>query len=200
MKRKWIMVLLSVMLMAMARWASAQETGDGVPDNCEYTGAAHYQANVFPRYEPQASRLVLVDWTTGADVRELETGLATTRFQIRGWSADCRYLAGAILNAADTYDTVVWDAVNGGRVGTVTDGRSVPHPITWDTAGVYLLVETRNGAILLNLPNHSSVPLTSDADIYIHSFSSVQWDYAEGQLIGTLAVQPVGATAVDRPI
>jgi WD40 repeat protein len=198
MKNKWIIgaVIAAVMGLLLVRLVNAQETGDGIPDNCEQTGGAYYQANVFARYEPQNSRVVLVDWSTGADVRELETGLATSELQVRGWSVDCHYVAGAIINAAGNYDTVVWDAVNGGRVGTVTDARGVPHPITWDTAGVYLIVETRNGAFLLNLPNHSSVQLTSDADDYAHSFSYVEWDYGAGQLRATLTIPPRGANAV----
>jgi hypothetical protein len=108
MRRAALFLLLGILSVLAARLASAQEAGgDGIPDNCEYTNAAYYQANVFPRYEPQASRVVPVDWATGAEVRELETGLVTSGFQVRGWSADCHYLAGALVNAAGNYDTVV---------------------------------------------------------------------------------------------
>ncbi|MFN8376666.1 MAG: hypothetical protein U0694_27815 [Anaerolineae bacterium] len=164
MKRSIILLLVGLSIW-VGRLVSAQETGDGIPDNCEYSGAAYYQANVFPRYEPQASRVVLVDWATGADVRELETGLATSSFQVRGWSADCHYMAGAVVNAAGTYDTVVWDAVNGGRVGTVTDAVGHPHYVTWGPGG-YLVVETRNGAILWNVPANSQLILTTSWDAY----------------------------------
>ncbi len=187
MKYKWLL-LWALLLIIFVGLAHAQQTGDGIPDNCEYTGAAYYQANVFPRYEPPASRLVLVDWSTTADVRELETGLVTGGFYALGWSVDCRYLAGAIINAAGNYDTVVWDAVNGGRVGTISDAVGQPHFVTWGPSN-YLVVETRNGAILWNVPANSQLILTTSWDAYtVRNFSRLRWDAENNQLIVNLAV------------
>jgi len=131
--------------------------GDGIPDNCEYSDAASYQPNVFPRYEPQNARLVLVDWATGAEVRELAANLPETR--IVSWSPDCRYLAGAVYQA-DSIDTLVWDTTTGAPMGSVPDAHGQPHRITWGP-GNLLIVETRDGAILWNVPGGRRVQLTS---------------------------------------
>lgn len=120
---------------------------DGIPDNCENRDGAYYQANIFPRYEPQNQRLVLISWTTGQDVQVVAIGLADTR--ILGWSVDCRYLATAV-GPAESMDTVVWDITSNMRVGAVPDAHLQPHHITWGPNG-YLVVETRNGAVLWNV-------------------------------------------------
>lgn len=67
------MFILAIVVFSLI-CSSAAHAGDGIPDNCEYTGAAHYRANIFPRYEPQNRRLLLVDWTTGADVQMIGCG------------------------------------------------------------------------------------------------------------------------------
>src|SRR5689334_5312854 len=90
-----------------------QAAGDGIPDNCEHLDAAYYQPTIFPRYELQNARFVLADWTSGADVKVLESGLTTNAFWIIGWSPDCRYLVAAVTASRDYY---VWDTVDGRRI------------------------------------------------------------------------------------
>jgi hypothetical protein len=150
--RKFVPVILIAFLL-LIKLTPSSAGDDGIPDNCEYTGAAYYQANLFPRYEPQNSRLLLVDWSTGADGLVIATDLPNTL--IRGWSADCRYLDVAV-GSPERFDTVVFDTTGTNlRVGSVPDARKAPHPITWGP-GNYLVVETRNGAILWNVPANNA--------------------------------------------
>lgn len=158
---------------------------DGIPDNCEYTSAPHYRANIFSRYEPQNRRLVLVDWTTGEAVQEIGTNLADTF--ILGWSADCRYLATAI-GSVESMDTVVWDTTNNTRIGAVPDARGKPHTITWGPHN-FLMVETRNGAILWNIPANIQMTVTQSFDAYsARNFTRLRWDAENMQVTGNMAV------------
>lgn len=174
-------VLVAFGLSAMTR-AQAQ---DGIPDNCENPRGEFYRQSIFPRYEPQNQRLVLVDWSTGADVLTLGNTLADTR--ILGWSVDCRYLATAI-GSVESMDTVVWDTVNGGQIGRVPDAHQRPHTITWGP-GNYLVVETRDGAILWNVGANTQVTLTDSFDPQSgRNFSRLRWNTTHNQLTVNLAV------------
>jgi len=176
---------LLVFIVATLIGISTVQADDGIPDNCEYAGAPHYRANIFPRYEPQNRRLLLVDWTTGADMQVIATDLGETR--IMGWSADCRYLAGAV-GSSESMATVVWDTVENRYIGEVLDAHKQPHPITWGP-GNYLVVETRNGAILWNVPANTQITLTTSFNTFTaRNFSRLRWDAAHNQLIANLAV------------
>jgi WD40 repeat protein len=181
MRRTSFLFLLLVLLFTHHLIAAQ----DGVPDNCEYIGGTHYRASIFPRYEPQNQRFVLVDWATGAEVMVLATQTPTTR--ILGWSADCRYLAAAV-GSTERMDTVVWDTVSGGRIGSVPDAYLKPHYITWGVNN-YLMVETRNGAVLWNVPANTQIILTTSFNnTTMRNFSRLRWDGANGQVVANLAV------------
>jgi WD40 repeat protein len=178
-----LVFLLFVMLSGLSGMMAFAH--DDIPDNCEIPGAPYYRANLFPRYEPQNRRLVLVDWTTGEDVQVIGTDLATTR--IMGWSSDCRYLAVAI-GESDSMDTVVFDTTNSMRMGSVTDAHRAPHPITWGPDN-YLMVETRIGAVLWHISTSTQIRLTDSFDPFTaRNFSRIRWDIANGQVIVNLAV------------
>jgi hypothetical protein len=179
--RKWM--LHSVVVVTLLIGASALlRAEDGIPDNCE---AVAERSHLFVRYEPAAARLVLVDWRTGADALVLETGLTDTSGLL--WSAECSYIVGAV-NMGDHYDTVVWDALNGGRIGSVTGAQGRPHHLTWGPNG-YLVVETQHGAILWYVPANTQLPLTTSFDpVSVRNFSRLRWDVRGGQLIANLAV------------
>lgn len=179
-------VVLFCALMALIFGIRAAFAEDGIPDNCE-TGST---PQLFPRYEN--GNLLLVDWTTGDTARTLESGLAATQFMTRGWSADCRYLVGSVITG-EIYDTVAWDAVNGGRIGAFTGGRQIAHPLTWLTAE-RLIIETRSGAYLWTLAGNIQTPLTTTSDGNARSFSGVRLE--NGQILATLAIPPRGALAV----
>ena len=158
---------------------------DGIPDNCEYTRGAYYQPNVFARYEPQNSRLMLVDWSSGEDVKVVAEGLADTR--ILGWSVDCRYLAGSV-GKPESMDTVVWDVTSATVMGKVADAHLKPHPITWGPDD-YLMVETRDGAILWNVPANTQIHLDTGFNTTTsRNFSRLRWDAVHHQVTANLAV------------
>lgn len=199
--------LLTTLLLLVFFGAALQPTpvaaGDGIPDNCENTVAAFYQANVFPRYEPQNGRLVLVDWTTGAEVRTLVENLPATRIQ--GWSPDCHYLTGAAYHTQntentddDTFETIIWDTTTGATMGTVPDAHIQPHHITWGPED-YLVVETRSGAFLWNVRTGTRVLLTSSSDGSGQSFKTgvFDWDFANNQLHTWLSIPPYGGAIYD---
>lgn len=187
MKRPILYVLVA--LAAMIGWMSMRPqpvaAGDGIPDNCEYTNGAYYQPNVFARYEPQNQRLMLVNWTTGVDVTVVASGLGDTRIQ--GWSLDCRYLAAAV-GTLDSMDTVVWDVTIPTQIGHVPDAHLKPHYITWGPRN-FLVVETRDGAVLWNVPTNTQIKLdTGFNTTSMRNFSRLRWDATNNQLIGNLAV------------
>ncbi len=175
------LVLIALFLLTLfTHFASAD---DGIPNNCENTRGTYYNPNLFANYEANNWRLLIRDWATGADVLVLGTDLADTL--VRSWSPSCRYLLTAEVNT-DTYTTVVWDTVNGGRVGQVPDAHGIPHPTTWG-ANDALIVETRNGGILWNVPNNTQVTLTIAFDpITVRNFTRLRWDAANNQLIANL--------------
>jgi hypothetical protein len=140
---------------------------------------------LLPRYEAYNQRLVLVDWTTGADHLTLESGLAQA--WTLGWSADCRYLAAAV-GSSTSMDTVVWDTVTGANMGRVPDARGQAHHITWGP-GNLLMVETRSGAIIWNVPAGSQITLDVPFHtVQVRNFSRIRWDTENNQLVGNLAV------------
>ena len=160
--------------------AAAQDN----PGLCPYNDAAG-RPPLLPRYEAHNQRLVLVDWTTGADHLTLENGLAQT--WILGWSADCRYLAAAVGSSA-SMDTFVWDTVTGANMGRVPDARGQAHHITWGP-GNLLVVETRGGAVLWNVPAGSQITLDVPLHtVQVRNFSRIRWDTENNQIIGDLAV------------
>jgi hypothetical protein len=174
-----------VLFLFCTKYRVTVAAGDGIPDNCEYTRGAYYQPSMFPRYEPQNQRLVLVNWATGADVKVLAEGVGDTR--ILGWSLDCRYLAGAV-GPQTSMDTVVWDITTAEQVGRVLDAHNQPHHITWGP-GNFLVVETRDGAILLNVQANTQVILTTTFNnTTVRNFSRVRWDAEHNQLLTDLAI------------
>lgn len=154
---------------------------DGIPDNCEFI---EEYSNQFIRYEPQNRHLVLVDWATGQDIRVIANDLDNTI--ILGWSVNCRYIAAAV-GSSSSMDTTVWDVQTGERMGSVPDAHNQAHHITWGSDD-YLVVETRNGAILWHVRTYKQSSLTSHFDpITVRNFSRLRWDAANGQLIANLA-------------
>ncbi len=163
----------------------AQEDGDGVPDNCEYRYGEYYQPNVFPRYEPQNRRLLLVDWATSDEIRTLATDLGDTIIQ--SWSANCQYLAVATGNDAERA-TVVYDTLTGERIGSVPGAIGAPHRTSWGP-GNYLIVERREGAILWDVPRNIQYSLNTGFNTTTYrNFDDLRWDAENKQLIATLSV------------
>lgn len=160
--------------------AQDEADADGIPFNCENTASPHANVNLFPRYAAGENRLVLIDWSSGAVVRELESGLSDPVFRMTGWSPDCHYLTGG-LGDGERFTTVIWDAANGGRVGSVEDAYSQPHRLTWSPRSDSVVVETRRGAFLWTLATGQRLQLTVNS-WQGHSFSEIVWNYADGTL------------------
>ncbi|NDJ76066.1 MAG: hypothetical protein GYB65_07385, partial [Chloroflexi bacterium] len=173
--RMWIAVFgvlaaCSAYILLPAHPLQAQDD-DALPVYCPYTDGAYYRANIFPRYEPAARRLTLVDWTTAETVQEIATDLDSTL--IRAWSLDCRYLAVAI-GPVESMDTVVFDTVTNARMGHVPDAHYQPHYVTWGP-GNYLVVESRLGAVLWNVPTGTQFTLTdSFSQVTVRNFSRIR--------------------------
>ena len=172
--RWYVLVFVVFALLLGQNVALAQD--DDLPLLCD---------NLFARYESWSGRLVMVSWASGEDVLELASGLPQT--VITGWSLDCRYLSAAV-GTFDSMDTVVWDAVTGARLGAVPDAHAQPHHTTWGP-GDFLVVETRDGAVLWNAPANVQMPLDVSFDpVSVRNFSRLRWDAENGQLLVNLAL------------
>jgi WD40 repeat protein len=172
----WGLVLLVIGSAAIFTRAA----GDGIPDNCEYQNAPNYRPNLFPRYEPQNARLVLVDWATGADTTVLQTDLATDASWIIGWSPDCRYLVAAVGESRDFY---IWDTVDDQQRGSLPHARH----IDWSRDAAYALVQSDAGAYLWPMSSQTSIQLTTAYEPAIRrNFTSFRWQLNEGYLSADL--------------
>lgn len=179
-----VLSTLLLLLITLGITHNAHAEDDGIPDNCEYSYGAYYRPQLFPRYEPQNRRLLLVDWTTSAVAGVLSTNLDDTL--IRVWSGDCRYLAVA-TGSTESRATVVYDTVDLLYVGSVPDARFAPHPITWGPDD-FLMVEGRNGAVLWNVPENIQYPLDVGFNTTTYrNFSRLRWDEENMQLTANLA-------------
>ncbi len=177
--RRIIPLLIALLILVIPVWAQ-----DGIPDNCETATSADVR-NLIARFEAKHSRLVLADWRTGATVRVLGEGLLG--YRIRAWSPDCRYLAIAEGDWRGT-DTVVYDAENSVRMGSVPDAALKLHPVTWGPDG-YLLVETRHGALLWHVPSGRQSILTESFNYTrVRNFVHIVWDNPRNQVLVTLAM------------
>ena len=190
------LIAASLAGFALIAAPAAAQDDNGIPGDCPYTDGAYYQPGVFPRYEFNNRRIVLVSWTTGEDVREIDTSLDAGGFHVLGWSADCRYLAVG-LGAPDSIDTVIYDTITPQRMGTIPDAHGIPHTVTWGP-GNYAVVETRGGAVLWHVPAGTQITLTDSYNTTTaRNFSRLRWDAENSQLIANLAVG--GRVVYDRP-
>jgi|GEM_PF-6237951 len=175
---------------------------DEIPNNCPYERGIYYQRDHFPRYEFHSGRVVLVDWTSGHEIREIATNISGLDYRVQTWSPECQYVAIAFSRLdernVERWDTYVWDVLTGTSIATFNDARLSPYPLTWDTNNTQLLVETRFGAYLWKLDG-TQVWLTSEADYNARSFykGTMRWDYANNQVSGSLSIDPKGIAVYD---
>jgi hypothetical protein len=170
--------LLAALLLLPVFGAAAR---DGIPDNCERASAVYYQENLFPRFNVNNLSLEMVDWSTGAVVRIVDTSLPALNYRFLSWSPDCRYLVGAFSSGA-WYDTYLWDTVNGARMGIIEDAYYTPHHITWSPDSRSVVVEGRRGAFLWYVDSNQKLQLTLNANGYGKSFDSIVWNNQAGEL------------------
>lgn len=168
-----VLVVIAVfgIVTAVQPKAAAQ---DGIPGNCIFRNAPYYIPNAFPRYEYHNRRLVLVDWTTGADVRVIEDNLTVEEWEILAWSSDCHYLM-----AHAGRERVIWDVVNPHRAA-VLDESQVTHQGFWEPNSQYVLLGgARGGGYLANLNTGSVIPLEARSG---YMFLVVAWNMPLHQL------------------
>jgi hypothetical protein len=171
-----VVVFFLTLVIAPVVWAK-----DGIPDNCENFRAKYYQASIFPRYEPQNHRLLLVDWNTGEPIKTLAESLDETH--ILGWSPECRYLVG-VVGAKKVYH--IWDTVDVRAVASVERGRKVD----WSPDSRFALVQSDNGAFLINLSNAQVFLLTNEFNaLSKRNFSHITWNMTGGYVIGNLTTR-----------
>ncbi len=176
---RWLLALLFTICIS-TRSAYAQPDTDGIPTNCENSVSSYVDANLVIRYSN--GTLALVNWSSGDVARIIEQIPDMPELSLVGWSPNCRHLVGGLL-IGERYTTVIWDAINGGRVGTIEDGLNQPHFLYWSPRSDAVVVETRHGAFLWDLPSNQRYSLTAEADAWAgRSFRDVVWDYETGTL------------------
>src|SRR5687768_6347867 len=107
----WLIMLLS---LALPFSASAQEA---TLDNTSYRCRLN-DHTVFPRYERDNQRLVLVSWNTAEDIAILETNFAPFDWHIYGFSPNCQYLMIG-LGAVTNMSVMIWNIQTNTRVGAI---------------------------------------------------------------------------------
>lgn len=179
----FILVLLSGMVFSTG--AQAEDVLQGV---CPHSDGAYFQAGVFPRYELRNQRLLLVSWTTGQIVREVETSLNTPRFNIMGWSPDCRYLTAALGD----WETTIWDVTTSQRVGSFPGAG-----LRWSPDSQQALLTQQGGLFLWTVGAGDPVRLGDFQGDYVMDY----WDAARGELwlmIYSWYYSEPGVTVYDR--
>ncbi len=188
MQRVSISIIL-VLLFGMIFSAQAQGQPESVlQDVCPYSSGTHFQPGVFPRYELRNQRLLLVSWTTGKVVREVETSLNTSRFIVMGWSPDCRYLTAALGQS----DTAVWDVVAAQRVGTFPGSG-----LRWSPDSQQAVLSQSDGLYLWTVGAGDPLRLTNFRGDYVMDY----WDTARSELwlmVYSTYYSSPGVTVYDR--
>lgn len=184
--RIWRAVPAILISLLLAGGVQAQEV---VPNllRCAPEAEDFAPGEVFARYEGRNRRLILVSATSGRVVREIETSLDVSGFEVRGWSPDCRYLM-AYLGVDDVRDTVVWDVIARERVGLLENSWSLIPEVWWSPDDEWVVLQTlRRGGWLWHLPTNTQMQLTDQIDMMGRSFLRVEWDDAQNLLLVVIA-------------
>lgn len=170
------LIIGGLLSMACGDGSAAHPVVDGIPANCEYIDAVHYQQNHFARFDSNNHRLMLVDWNTGDDIFELDTDISAQKTLVLDWSPTCRYL----VTQQDSTG-VIYDTIDGRKLGTFEKlrGYSRREPsVVFDQSDTYVTVEANSTTYLHNLNSGSIATLSDDY------FRVQYWDYERNQLIG----------------
>ncbi|MCL4878253.1 MAG: PD40 domain-containing protein [Anaerolineae bacterium] len=197
------LLLFVTLIVLMTGTLSAQEIGAENTDfRCKIATGDH----VFPRYEEGNQRLVLVSWNTGQDVMVLEEGFSTSKFDIRGWSPDCRFLMVG-LGPIGAQDIAVWNVNEGRRVGTIVNSSGYEVGPLWSPDSSYAVVQTLRGGFLWNLVTGQQHLISTGVDSTGRNFygnrsrwetiSDLTWDMARNQLLAVHIGREKGVTATD---
>lgn len=216
----WAVVIaltaLGLILLSVGQ-ASAQGLvvdTNGIPGDCPYTDGAYYQQDVFPRYDSDYQRLLLVQWTSGGTVavlaQSLYIGALTDDYlaPVFRWSPDCRFLSSPVGDASPVgdvqeagpyhaYALTFWDVTTGQRLYTM---QGVPRGhVAWDPTSSYVLAVSQGQMILWHIPTGRIVPLDTPALFSDDGrfFLQVHWDFTRGQLLAVSAGDPTAVRAYD---
>ena len=149
-------LLCFMMLMGTPRTpASAQS---GYPCELEYT-RRNGHLTYFHRYlrvtfNDDAHTINLFDAQTRDIVHVLERDVAGFQFQLVGWSASCRYIAGQ-LGVQHGNELYIWDAETGQRVRRVENVMRMLgsySTIHWSPDETRAVIEGTGDAALVHLP------------------------------------------------
>lgn len=177
---KRIFYLVIVFSLSFSFYMKHTAEAQDYSDRCHYTDGIYYLENTFPRYERRNQRLVLVSWTSGEIVREVETSFDTSRFVVLDWSPDCRYMTAGIGKSG----LVIWDIVENRRAGNF-EGASEKSG-AWDPNSQYRLTTDKYGTWLWNVSVDQKFYLNDHTDGY----HQIYWDYARNQLLMVKAYDP----------
>lgn len=188
-------VALLVALVVSVGGVAAQQREPQMtyPYMCPYPNGAYYQSNVFPHYEARNQRFLLVDWTTGAEIRSLETlPKMHEGFSLLAWSPNCQYLvarAGRRLRISDDYSIVIWDVTAGHIVreflntfeSNAREAFWYPQ-IAWSPDSSRAILATTQGYLLWQPETDHTVVLTSSARYRSANLDRVWWDEPRNQV------------------
>lgn len=193
MRRIILFLLVAILAIAvLPQSASVQAQHRNNLLYCTFPDGPYAEQNIFVRYEVSTQRVLLVSYTTGDVIQELESGVDTQQFDVRGWSDDCRYMV-ASLGAWGQQQTAAWDVKENRRVGTIQTIAQSYTGLAWSPDNIYVLIESVTGGYLWHLPSNAQHLLTTYSDGYGQNFyhfrgyystsASITWDFSRGQLL-----------------
>lgn len=200
-----VMFGLSLLLVPLTH---AEQQPDIPPTTCPYTDSANYRADV--AMTVRDGSLLLVDATSDATVRTLDTNFLSYYTWNIFWGTNCRYLfAINIWQPVEPYPrrfSAIYDTVTGRRV--FQSGRE-PWGIEtlWSPTQAQFLIKSATGLYLMNEDLADPV-LLIDEFYYWNAMHYHEWDMAHGQLLVNFWMNPgylmvydlhTGATAAALP-
>jgi hypothetical protein len=188
---KFLPILIFIFLLFPSLLAAQND--DGIPDNCEYPDAPHYQPNAFIRYDANNQQLELADWSTNQVIRQLESTPEMQKgFGVLSWSPNCRYFLGLVKVPGYLANEMwLWDVVTGSRLQQLEyprdqSARTYSPRFAWSPDGQQGVFRTKDGFFIWNSSDNSLKLLThATPQAYLRSpdLSQVFWDYPRNQVI-----------------
>jgi hypothetical protein len=176
---EWLIGIILIVLFG-ALFASAANAQESFAVQCAATLDGYVATNLIARYESGDITLVTIN---GEPYRVLEhnTSLQST-LRYQWWSSNCHYFAAAI-DEGEGYSLVVWDALEGRRVGTFEGLIGEPvMSLYWSPDGQHIVINSQIRSELWNLSDGSRVQLgigTGSGDL---NRDMVHWDMERGEL------------------
>ncbi len=184
MRRLPFLFILIVSLSTFAFSPRVDFAQANFPGNCTRAGDSSMVRpdDVLVRYQHWGKQLVLVSLDTGDVVQVLESSFTTSDLANLDWSPDCHYLYGTANG-----DSIIWDALAGGRVATFASAMP-KNPPYWNPGHDNLILEAYGGSYLWNFRTPAPPTLldfsgTICAHSYLYFNWQVEWDNARDQVL-----------------